>query len=82
MSSSVAFLTLGDGTTSHDVQVLLKKAHVPPPFKQAVQLCAPGSRLRLHGVMKTHERGWPVLVCERMTLLRCSPQPLGRLVCY
>ena len=78
MTSSVAFLTLGDGEASHDLQVLLKRTHVDSPpalFKQSVRLAAPGARLAISGHMKMHERGWPILVCEDVTLLRCAPLP-------
>jgi hypothetical protein len=59
LSKSVAFLTLGDGEASHDVQSILKRGVLATPpsatFKQAVQLAAPGARVRLFGTIKTHE---------------------------
>ena len=30
------------------------------------------SRVRIRGVVELHERGRPVLICERVTLLRCA----------
>ena len=78
MGGSMAFLTLGDGDDSHDVQAVLSRKHVRvagPSFKQTVQLAHPGARVSLRGRIERHERGWPILVCERMKLLRCAPVP-------
>ena len=68
LSSQITFLTLGDGETSHDVQALLKRFD-----KQLVQLAAPGSRVAISGVVKTHERGWPVVECTDINVVRCAP---------
>ena len=87
MSSSVAFLTLGDGEASHDLQAILKRTHVDSPpalFKQSVRLAAPGAR-RGESALHRHRQPDEVggLIQSRSSAAACrsvqpGSAPLGR----
>ena len=41
--------------------------------RELARLAAPGSKIRIRGTIETHERGWPIVVCHDIMLMRCAP---------
>jgi hypothetical protein len=68
LGHSVSFFTLGDGSAFHDdddgallPQAVLSGRRVDEPdlVRELARLAAPGSQVRIRGVVELHERGWP-----------------------
>ena len=84
LGRQVAFLTLqsDDGTASEPggLQCVLSAKEgflAPSSLKERARLSSPGARVVVRGVMKQHDRGWPILACHDLKIVRCTPLDSG-----